>query len=148
MSLRAWKPTVPRPGLLLLAGLMWSAVGLMLCLRAYGWLAAVPAGRALPLAGLGLVLGVAVYRFGFSRLARRNILRIQAAPDRACLFSFQAWRSYLIILVMITLGILLRGSPIPKDLLAPVYLTIGGGLFLSSLLYYVRLWEALVGKGA
>jgi hypothetical protein len=41
---------------------------------------------------------------------------------------------------MISLGIFLREySPIPKPVLAILYLAIGGGLFLSSFLYYKHL---------
>jgi hypothetical protein len=37
---------------------------------------------------------------------------------------------------MITMGILLRHSSIPKTLLAPMYIGIGGGLIIASLHYY------------
>ena len=139
MLLERLKPAVPRKWLLFLAGLMWSGVGAMLCCLAGGWLAAVPAKVSLPLGLAGVVLAVAVYRFGFSRIAKKNIDRIGRSPDMACLFSFQAWKSYLIIVVMVTLGLLLRHSSLPKHYLAVVYVTIGGALFLSSLHYYLRL---------
>jgi len=141
MLLERLKPAVPRKWLLFLAGLMWSGVGVMLCCLAGGWLSAVPAAVSLPLGLAGAVLAVAVYRFGFSKIARKNIDRISRSPDMACLFSFQAWKSYLIIAVMVTLGLLLRHSSLPKHYLAVVYVTIGGALFLSSLHYYLSLGE-------
>ena len=52
------------------------------------------------------------------------------------MFSFQAWKSYLLVAFMIALGITLRHSALPRPILAGVYLAIGGALFLSSLRYY------------
>jgi hypothetical protein len=45
----------------------------------------------------------------------------------------------VIIIVMMVLGYTLRHLPIPRVYLAPIYLGIGLGLFLSSLKYYARL---------
>jgi hypothetical protein len=42
---------------------------------------------------------------------------------------------------MITLGIILRNSAIPKQYLAVIYTTIGGAIFLSSFHYYGLLWK-------
>ena len=38
--------------------------------------------------------------------------------------------------VFVALGITLRHSPLPRVILAYIYLSIGGALFLSSLAYY------------
>jgi hypothetical protein len=134
-----WKPALPRIWLYLLSGLMWSAVGLMLCFLAYGWLLQVEVLNALLLAAAGVLLGTAIYRFGFLGLAIKNINRIQLLPAKACLFAFQEWKSYPLIAVMIALGITLRHSPIPKPYLAVLYIGIGLGLFLASLHYYLSL---------
>lgn len=134
--LERWKPALPRIWLYLLSGLMWSAVGLMLCTLAYGWLIQVEVLNALLLAAAGILLGTAIYRFGFLGLAIKNINRIHLLPEKACLFAFQEWKSYPLIAVMIALGITLRHSPIPKPYLAVLYIGIGLGLFLASLQYY------------
>ena len=136
-----FKPAVPRNYLLAIAGVMWSAVGLILCWRSYVWLKETHGVSALLLALLGIIFALIVFQFGFSRIARKNIDRIYHSHENACIFSFQAWKSYLIIVVMISLGIFLRRSPIPRQYLAVVYLTIGCALFLSSLLYYSRVWK-------
>ncbi|MBU8913396.1 MAG: hypothetical protein KOO61_05180 [Spirochaetales bacterium] len=125
--------------LFVLAGLMWSGVGGYLIYLAYGWLRPLPSGRAILLASAGVLLALVIYRFGFSRLAEKNIKRISQFKDRASIFAFQSWKSYIIIPVMIGLGIFLRKSPLPKQYLAIMYIGIGGGLFLSSLHYYVWL---------
>ena len=78
------------------------------------------------------------YFFGFSKVARKNIARINALRGSvSAFFAFQRWTSYPLVAFMIFLGIFLRlYSSIPKPLLAILYIGIGGGLFLSSLLYY------------
>jgi hypothetical protein len=140
------KPAVPKNWLLALAGLMWSAVGAFLCWLAYGWLADIHKTWACVMGLVGMALALVAYRFGFSRIAHSNIERIRLAPEMACLFSFQAWRGYLTIALMIILGILLRSSQIPKYYLAIPYTMIGGALLLASLLYYSRLWQITVKK--
>jgi hypothetical protein len=111
----------------------------MLCVLAYGWLLQVEDLNALLLTTAGVLLGTAIYRFGFLGLAIRNINRIHLLPEKACLFAFQEWKSYPLIAVMIALGITLRHSPIPKPYLAVLYIGIGLGLFLASMQYYLFL---------
>ena len=63
LSLEKWKPAVSKYWLMVLAGLMWTVVGIMLCRLAYIWLKAVPWSRALPLGSLGLVFALAAFHF-------------------------------------------------------------------------------------
>ena len=115
----------------------------MLISLAIGWLTVLTSGESLPFALTGIILAFVIYRWGFSKLAAKNIARIDIlARDKVCLFAFQEWKSYPLILFMIALGVTLRVySPIPKPYLAVLYIGIGGGLFLSSLHYYWRLWH-------
>jgi hypothetical protein len=136
---------VAREALLLVAGLVWTGVGVMLCVWAYVWLAAEPLSTAVALAAAGLVGALAAWRLMFAPIARSNIERIEQAPIRACLFSFQAWRGYVIMVAMIALGALLRHSAIPRTWLAPVYAAIGGGLLLASVGYHARFLQLTSG---
>ena len=134
-------PAVAKKWLNLAAGLMWSSVGVMLMAISTRWL---HLDGLLPIFGLvlgGLILGAAIYLFGFSKVARKNIKRIAALPgDRICLFAFQEWKTYPLVVFMIFLGIYLRVySPFPKPMLAITYIGIGSSLFTSSLLYYWQL---------
>lgn len=52
-----------------------------------------------------------------------------------CVFSFMPWKSYLIILIMMAMGVTLRHSAIPKHYLAILYTCIGLALILSSMRY-------------
>lgn len=143
------KPASPRPQFLvvgkrwlhLTAGLMWLCVGVMLNVFAARWLKVLSLPVVLRDVGSGTVLAGPIYFFGFARLARKNIARIAMLPgERASLFAFQSWASYPMVAFMIMLGIYLRAySPVPKPLLAIMYMGIGGGLFLAGLHYIAEL---------
>jgi len=93
---------------------------------------------------LALAIGLMKGRYVFGRLADKNILRIrELSPhkEKICLFAFQAMQSYLLIIVMMTAGILLRLSPIPREYLAVLYLAIGSGLIVASVQYWMVKWE-------
>lgn len=129
-------PALPKIWLILIAGLAWSSIGLFLNLTAFAWLPPLSNSTTPILIGIGLLLALVIGFLGFSLLAKKNIQRIQRLPDKTCVFAFQEWTSYPLIAVMITMGILLRHSSIPKTLLAPMYIGIGGGLIIASLHYY------------
>lgn len=131
-------PATNKKWLQLAAGLMWSGVGIMLVVFASRWLKLVDWMTMLLLIFAGAILGAAIYMFGFSKLARKNIRRINAyIKERICLFAFQEWKTYPLVGFMIFLGIYLRVySPVPKPILAIAYLGLGFSLFSSSLLYY------------
>ncbi len=139
MTLSHLKPTVPKCWLFAASGVMWSAVGIMMCTTAIGWLADGGMGRGMAFSAAGLILAVLSVRWGFGRIAQKNIRRLRRLPDRGCFFAFQAWKGYLIILAMIALGITLRHSPIPKHFLAVAYTAIGGALIVGSFNYYRHL---------
>ncbi|MGB8646751.1 MAG: hypothetical protein WCF84_16035 [Anaerolineae bacterium] len=135
---------MPRNWLLALAGVMWTGVGVMLCFYAVTWLEDAWAWLAVALGLLGITISVVANRWKFSELAIKNIDRIFGLPDRACVFSFQAWKGYVIIVGMVALGLVLRNSPLPKPYLAVIYLAVGGALLQASLHYYRRLAQATV----
>ena len=131
-------PQVKKIWLQVMAGLMWSAVGIMLILFALSWLKLAGVSQRIFLLISGLTLAAGIYFWGFSKVARKNIIRIETyIQEKVCLFAFQKWSSYPLVLVMISLGIYLRKySPFSKNMLAVLYLGIGGGLLLSSVHYH------------
>jgi hypothetical protein len=133
-------PAVKKIWLQLLAGVMWSGVGIMLIGFASRWFTKVPAFEEILIILSGMALAAAIYFFGFSKMALKNVRRINNyLQERVCLFAFQRWTSYPLIIFMISLGIYLRKySPIPKHYLAVLYIGIGGSLFLASLHYYAQ----------
>jgi hypothetical protein len=131
-------PAVSKFWLYLLASIIWSGVGIYLNFLAVGWLIPIIIDQAALFVLSGLILSLAIYVIMFRPFANQNIERIRGLPgDRICLFAFQRWTSYLLVLVMISLGIFLRVySPLPKPYLAVLYMGIGTSLFLASLRYY------------
>ena len=141
------KLTVAKVWLFILAGLMWSGVGLMLCSLALRWLEELHSYIALWVGLLGLAAALVVYRFGFLHIAQKNIDRLHTFLEKASPFAFMSAKSYLLVVFMMALGITLRASPIPRVYLAIVYTTIGAALFFSSLHYYPHVW-ALASRSA
>ncbi len=122
---------------------------MMLVVFAAGWLGLVHSWSLVLLGLAGLLLAAAIYFFGFSKMASKNVQRIIKYPrERVCLFAFQKWTSYPLVLVMVALGIYLRHySPIPKPYLAVIYLGLGVSLFFSSFQYYIQVLQSVHHKG-
>ena len=135
-KLSKFDPAVDKRFLLVLSGVIWSAVGVMLCNLAYGWLNADCIKSQLWLALTGICLALMIHHFGFLKLVNRNIDRILEKKGRVCIFGFQPWKSYIIILIMISMGTLLRQSSLPKPYLSIIYIGFGGAMLLSSFRYY------------
>ncbi len=139
-----WTPATKKIWLHLTAGLMWSGVGIMLVTFAANWLGLVHSWMVLLLVLAGVLLAAAIYFFGFSKLASNNLRRIIKIPkERVCVFAFQKWTSYPLVLVMVAMGIYLRHfSPIPKPYLAILYIGLGVSLFASSIQYYIQVFRS------
>ena len=130
-----YKPAVTKNVLLFLAGAVWGCVGTLLSVLAFSWLKQVPNINIYSFGGAGVLLALLVHHFGFLKIADRNLERILPIDEKKCLFSFIPWKSYLVIVIMITIGAILRHSVIPKQYLAILYTGIGLALILSSVRY-------------
>jgi hypothetical protein len=144
-SLLRFRPAVARRTLFLITAIVWTVAGGVLCFRAAGWLISLPGNYGIAIALLAAGIAVAGHRFGLSRVAARNSLRILGLPDRVCLFAFQPWRSYFVIALMIALGIFVRGLGPPLPVLSAVYGGMGGTLLLTSTVYYRTYMHATTG---
>jgi hypothetical protein len=131
-----YKPAVTRDTLLFMAGFVWVCVGMMLLTLAAIWLSTVSVIQTCFYSGAGLLLALLAHRFMFVRIVDRNLKRIYPIHEKTCLFAFIPWKSYLIILMMILMGITLRHSTIPKPYLAILYIGMGLALVLSSVKYF------------
>ena len=130
-----FKPAVTKSALLFLAGFVWLCVGTMLLVFAYSWLSDAPRTIFFMFFGFGILLALLVHHFGFLKVVDKNIERILPMVEKKCLFSFITWKSYMIIIVMVAMGTLLRHSAIPQQYLAILYTGVGLALILSSLRY-------------
>ncbi len=136
-TINKYKPAVNRSVLYFMAGLAWSAVGIMLIKKAAGWIFSdFNSGFSYFILISGLIPGIVIAIFGFSKVADKNINRIKNNGDKRCIFGFIAWKSYLLIAFMVGLGITLRHSSLPKTYLSVLYNGIGAGLFLASFKYF------------
>jgi hypothetical protein len=120
---------------------MWCGVGIMLMRLSWLWSSLAGWRNSLPFLVIGLFILLGT-QFFFRRIASRNIERIQALPDNACLFAFQSWTSYPLVVFMMGLGIGLRATEVPRTWLAGVYLAIGAGLFVAGSGYFSALMSA------
>ena len=139
------KPAVDKRILIALSGITWSVVGIVLCRLSVIWLSEGGYSKAIPFGLAGLTLAFLIDYFGFSKLVDRNTERILSKSGKVCVFAFQAWKSYLIVAVMIGMGIALRSSPLPRYYLAIIYVGFGGAMILSSIRYY-RAFLKYVGR--
>ena len=139
------KPAVRRRWLVFAAGVEWSAVGVGLMAVACYWLCPSTWPLRIALVALSVALGVAMYFLALSRLARKNLKRIDCKPEVVCLFAFQAKRVYFLIPFMMAMGYAIRHSSIPKELAAVVYFTMGLALILGSCLYFRQFTTASAG---
>jgi len=141
------KPSVNKKCLILISGIMWSGVGVLLNWIASKWLPAFEQWQIIFTYSLGLLMGLIIASFGFSKLAQKNSDRIMGYPEKVCVFAFQRWQMYILIVVMMSMGVFMRTTTlIPKYLLAPVYVAIGLALFVSSFVYYKNLFTKKEGE--
>ncbi|MCE5333790.1 MAG: hypothetical protein LLG06_04300 [Desulfobacteraceae bacterium] len=131
-------PVVCKFWLVLVAGLVWFCVGVALMLVACFRLYESPWPLNLMIAAGSVLLGVVISRGLFSRIVSRNLGRIGRKPEASCIFAFQGWRSYLLVVLMMFIGYALRHLPIPHYIDALIYLAMGTALAFSSSLYFAE----------
>ncbi|MFH0758140.1 MAG: hypothetical protein V2B15_12705 [Bacteroidota bacterium] len=131
------KPRVSKRTLLYIAAVVWTFAGGMLICK--GILLSIQAPEALVIKiSISILGGAAFYRLLFSTISRKHTKRIvELKMEKPCLFSFFNFRSYILMAVMITAGVMLRKSGIiPPQYLLVLYFTMGIPLFLSSFRFY------------
>jgi hypothetical protein len=135
MNIKRFRPSADKRVLVLLAGLMWCGVGIMLVSLASKWLSVYDGKGKYFYYLAGFLAAMPIHHFGFLKIADKNLKRLLPLTEKRCIFSFMTWRSYIIVLIMVTLGITLRHSALPKQYLSVLYYGIGLALFLSGLRY-------------
>ncbi len=120
--------------------------GIMLVSLAAGWINTSTHNNRLWFALTGVIAGIIIDRFGFSRIVSKNLKRIDQIEGKYCAFGFMPLKSYLLITVMMTMGIILKHSALPKEYLSIVYIGIGLALALSSIRYFKNIRKSGDGK--
>jgi len=148
MEIRKFNPGVDKSILILMGGTMWCGVGIMLIRYAVSWLSLCSVREQIFFYSAGFLAAMPIHHFGFIKIATRNINRILSLGEKTSPFAFMTWKSYLIVLVMVSMGIALRHSSLPKQYLSILYNGIGLGLFLSGIRYFRFFFRLIFEKKA
>jgi len=127
--LQAIKPGVDRRVHLLAAAILWTAIGTVLIIRGWEWIDPAENGWFVPAA---LFAGTVKSVFILDRAARRAVERIVRLRDGTCLGAVYSWKTWMLVVVMVTGGILLRTFFEPGKYIGTLYVAIGWALLLSS----------------
>jgi hypothetical protein len=146
MDKKNFSPSVDKSILILLAGLMWCGVGIMLIRYAVSWLSICTVKEQVIFYSAGFLAAMPIHHFGFLKIADKNINRLLPLTEKMSPFSFMTPKSYLIVIVMVSMGIGLRHSSIPKKYLSLLYNGIGLALFLSGIRYFRVFFQLIFSK--
>lgn len=135
--LQTLKPSIPRRYLLFVAGVVWTFAGGMLLYkgislfrmyRDFLWLKIL----------ISVIGGGLFYLLLFSKISFKHAWRIiNLKHENPCLFAFFNARSYIMMAVMISSGVILRKSGVVSpEYLSVLYVTMGIPLFLSAIRFY------------
>ena len=134
---------IPTRHLLLVNGLLWTAIGVKIALIG------IKAYQALePIPWWFFLLSVAVFAgfwFMFTGVVRKYAGRIMAMSEpKTSIFKTFSPKGYLIIALMITLGITLKRIPqVPDSFIAWFYCGLGPGLLSAGIRFIIRWWKAI-----
>lgn len=131
------EPSISRNLVIKGAGLFWITGGLILIFRAYSLIPIIKES-ILMLSLIAITVSVFKSWWVFSKIVSKNIKRIEMLvpyKKKICLFAFQSIESYILIIVMIISGLLLRKTNLSADILFVLYLAIGLSLIISSRKY-------------
>lgn len=134
------KPGVPRSVHLFTAPFLWTTIGAALVYRGWGWL---QPGKGLWLLMVAGLLGTGKSLLVLDKVARRSLDRIIRFQDGTCLGAVFSWQSWLLVLLMMLTGLLLRTLTQPGPCIGTLYCAIGWSLCLSSRLGWLE-WFRLV----
>ena len=124
--------------LVLITGFIWTAVSFLLLIRAYSWLELFSPKIIIIVVIIGIIISFIKYRFIFLKTTKSNIKRIiNLKGEKVSVFAFHTIKFYLLIVLMIGGGTLLRHLEfIPKYFLFPIYMGVGFAMLFSSFMYY------------
>lgn len=138
-NIRSLTPRVTKRYLLLIAAFAWTMAGTMLLAR--GFLLSGKIRHTHWMMILISILGGGLFYFVlFSKISASHVRRILGLQnDRPSIFSFFNLRSYLLMTIMISSGIILRKTGILySGTLSLVYITMGVPLLLSSIRFFYQ----------
>ena len=137
---------IPTRHLILVNGLLWSAIGIKILLTGIRYYLRLPVCHWWHLLLTGLVF--AGFYVMFTGIVRKYAGRIEAMPEpRTSIFKTFSVKGYIIIAFMITLGITLKRIPqVPDSFIAWFYCGLGPGLLSAGIRFIIRWWKAVHAK--
>lgn len=133
-----WKPSAHVRTHMFAAAALWTIVGCGLATAGLIWCFAARWPGSLLYAAAGIAAGLVKGRLIIHKFAERNTARLIARGDGRCLGGFLSARTWLVVLLMMVSGIVLRHSAIPRPLLGILYVAVGTALLAGCL----PLWKA------
>lgn len=132
-----YKPSVSRHNLLFIAGLAWTTAGGMLMWRGLDYEMKHSHHLWLNIL-IGVAIGVPFYFILFAKISYKHIKRIKGISiPYPCAFSFFNLRSYIMMMLMITSGVLLRKfDVIDREYLFTFYIGMAFPLLVSAFRFY------------
>lgn len=130
------KPGVSPRTHLFCASALWTAIGFLLLYRGITYLAG---DQVLLLAIFGIILGSLKSRFILDNSAVRGVERIKKFGDNTCIGAVYSWKTWLLVLAMMLLGLITRSSSISPAVIGTALCAIGWSLIYSSR-YGWRAW--------
>jgi len=101
---------LPKRYLLIVAAAVWTFAGGMLYYKGFTMMVLYPKTIWFKISAC-IVAGTTFYGLIFSKISTKHTQRIVTLPNaKPCLFSVFNWQSYLMMVLMISLGILLRNQ--------------------------------------
>ncbi len=137
--LQTLKPSIPKRYLLLVAALVWTFAGGMLLFKGISLFFKYPELLIWKIS-ISVIGGTLFYLLLFSKISNKHIKRIlNIEIDHPCFFSFFNVRSYVLMTIMISSGILLKKfGVISPEYLSIIDVTMGIPLFLSAFRFYTH----------
>jgi len=131
------KPSVSRHNLLFIAGLAWTTAGGILMWRGLDYEVKHSPHLWLNILA-GIIIGIPFYILLFAKISGKHIKRIKGLNiPYPCAFSFFNIRSYIMMMLMITTGILLRKfDVVNREYLFTFYIGMALPLLVSAFRFY------------
>ena len=137
-GLSRFKPGATTHTHLLMSAVLWTFIGLLLLTKGVFRLSQLADWQLLIVVAAILTGSLKAY-FILDKSARRGINRILTFKDGTCLGAVYSYKTWILVLCMMGLGVMLRSSSLPISVLSFLYLTIGWALLVSSRLAW-RAW--------
>lgn len=135
-DLSRFKPGAKRTTHLFLSAMLWSVIGILLLTKGSYRIVQVPEHQIVVII-TALIVGTLKSILILDRSARKSIVRILEFEDGTCLGAVYSFKTWLLVVIMMGVGILLRNSSLSLSLLCFVYFTIGWALLFSSRLAWI-----------